>query len=261
MHYQYANIQVTRSWMHYARRRKTCVNVKTRVRQGIVSAHRGRLCAAFPGSSGGNTEHRKHNTTQHNTHTHTHTHTHGEETKGKETLIRYYASSASWTATTTCVRQASGVDTVVTEEWSWFSIRSYGLKLHFRFSSPSIFTVIWVQHYITLHYMRCDNSSNRTVCLVSATIWDHSLPQLLLYGCCLIALTSEPLAVKNTSSKLPHIYQYNKQFFKTKYSMFRQTICALHMRTFGFVKYINKVVTENVVIYCNYFKFLRPCSE
>ena len=88
------------------------VNVKTRVRQGIVSAHRGRLCAAFPGSSGGtlSTENiTQHNTTQHNTHTH------GEEMKGKETLIRYYASSASWTATTTRVQQASGVDTVVTE--------------------------------------------------------------------------------------------------------------------------------------------------
>jgi hypothetical protein len=150
MHYQYAKIQVTRSWTHYARRRKTCVNVKTRVRQGIVSAQRGRLCAAFPGSSRGtlSTE----NTTQHNT-TYTHTHTHGEETKGKETLIRYYASSASWTAATTRVRQTSGVDTVFTEEASGFSTRSYGLKLHFRFLSPSIFTVIWVQPYIILYYI------------------------------------------------------------------------------------------------------------
>jgi len=57
------------------------------------------------------------------------------------------------------------------------------------------------------------------------------------------------------------LYQYNKQFFKTKYSIFRKTICALRMCKFGFVKYMNKIVTENVVISCNYFKFLRPCSE
>ena len=73
----------------------------------------------------GNIEHGKHktaqhNTTQHNT-THTHTHIHGEETQGKETLIRYYASSASWTATTTRVRQKSGVAIVVTVESSGFS--------------------------------------------------------------------------------------------------------------------------------------------
>jgi hypothetical protein len=71
---------------------------------------------------------------------------------------------------------------------------------------PSILPVIWVPHDMTLHYMRCDNSSNRMVCLVWATIWDPSLPQLPLYGCSLIALTSEPLAVKNTSSNLPHLY-------------------------------------------------------
>jgi hypothetical protein len=152
MHYQYAKIQVTGSWTHYARRRKTCFIVKTRVQQGIVSAHRGRLRAAFPGSSGGtlSTE----NTTQHKTHTHTHTH--GEETKGKETLIRYYASSASWTATTTRVRQESGVDTVVTEESSGFSTRWYGLEFHIRFgrcpySLSSGYSI--TLHYIALHYI------------------------------------------------------------------------------------------------------------
>jgi len=116
--------------------------------------------------------------TQHNTTQHTHTHTHGEETKGKETLIRYYASSASWTAATTRVRQASGVDTVFTEEASGFSTRSYGLKLHFRFSSPSIFSVIWVQPYIILHYI------TRAV-TIAAIVWSTLYRRTYEFTACL----------------------------------------------------------------------------
>lgn len=64
-------------------------DVEARLRQGIVSADRGRCCSlqCFPAARGGTPS--AENTT------HTHARTHGYETKGKETLIKYYASSAS----------------------------------------------------------------------------------------------------------------------------------------------------------------------
>jgi len=124
------------------------VNVKTRVRQGIVSAHRGRLCAAFPGSSGGtlSTENiTQHNTTQHNTHTHT-----GRKWKGKKPSLDITLAALLELLPQRVFSKRQG-STPSSRKSSWFSTRSYSLKLHFRFSPPPIFTVIWVQHYITLH--------------------------------------------------------------------------------------------------------------